>query len=136
MAVPGPSPRTIAAGASGSAVFRVPASGRNGHSPVESLMWRVAARASTLNLNVILDFGFWSPSERENSRGRASALGAGSEVCSLDVPREDLLARLAARNPALPEDGFHVSAAELTEWSPVVEPPTEEELTPRHPRPD
>jgi predicted kinase len=101
--------------------------------PVESLMWLVAARALTLNVNVVLDFGFWSQSEREDFRGRASALGAGSELCFLDVPEEALLRRLAARNAASPPDTFHVSEAKLTEWSRVFEPPTEAELTPRNP---
>jgi hypothetical protein len=71
---------------------------------------------------------------RPDVRSRASALGAGSEVCFLDVPHQDLLRRLAGRNAALPEDAFHVSEAELTEWSRVFGPPTKAELTPRGPR--
>ena len=102
--------------------------------PVERLMWLVAARTLTLNVNVILDFGFWSQSEREDFRGRAALLGAGSEVCFLDVPHQDLIRRLAVRNAALPEDAFHVSEAELREWSKVFEPPSEAELTPRPPQ--
>ena len=102
--------------------------------PVEGVMWLVAARALTLNVNVILDFGFWSQSEREDFRGRAASLGAGSEVCFLDVPHQELLRRLAARNAALPEDAFHVSETDLTEWSRVFEPPTRAELTPRDPQ--
>ena len=101
--------------------------------PVETLMWLVAARALALNVNVILDFGFWSQSEREEFRDRAVALRAGSEVCFLDVPLEDLLRRLAARNTALPADAFHVSEADLRKWSQMFEPPSKEELTPRDP---
>ena len=102
--------------------------------PVETLMWVVAARALALNLNVILDFGFWSQSEREEFRGRAASLGAGSEVCFLDVSHQELLRRLAARNTALPADAFHVSETDLTKWSHIFEPPTKEELTPREPQ--
>jgi predicted kinase len=102
--------------------------------PVERLMWLVAARALDLNVNVILDFGFWSQGEREDFRGRANELGAGSEVCFLDVPQQELLRRLTLRNAALPADTFHVSEAELKEWSRVFEPPTEAELAPRSPR--
>jgi predicted kinase len=36
------------------------------HNVVESLMWEVAARVLSLGVNVILDFGFWSKSERED----------------------------------------------------------------------
>ena len=51
-------------------------------------MWLVVARALTLNVNVILDFGFWSQSEREDFRSRATSLGASSEICFLDVPHQ------------------------------------------------
>src|ERR1043166_5557229 len=101
--------------------------------PVEGVMWLVAARALTLNVNVILDFGFWSQSEREDFRGRAASLGAGSEVCFLDAPHQELLRRLTVRNAAVPEDAFHVSEADFTEWSRVFEPPTSAELRPRAP---
>ena len=97
-------------------------------------MWLVAARALALNINVILDFGFWTQREREDWRSRATSLGAGSEVCFLDVPHQELLTRLAVRNAALPEDAFHVSEADLTEWSQVFEPPARAELAPRDPR--
>jgi hypothetical protein len=73
-------------------------------------------------------------SNRERFRRSAASLGAGSEVCFLEVPHQDLLVRLAVRNAALPEEAFHVSEAELTEWSQVFEPPTEEELAPREPQ--
>lgn len=94
-------------------------------------MWRVAARALALDVNVVLDFGFWSQNEREEFRGRAASLGAGSEVCFLDVQHQELLRRLAARNAALPADAFPVSETDLRRWSQVFEPPTREELTPR-----
>jgi predicted kinase len=101
--------------------------------PVEGLMWDVAARVLTLNVSVILDFGFWSQSEREEFRSRAASLGASSELCFLDVPHEVLLERLSQRNAALPEDTFHVSAADLMAWSRLFEPPRPEELMPRDP---
>ena len=99
--------------------------------PVERLMWLVAARALGLHVNVILDFGFWSQGEREDFRRRAHELGAGSEVCFLNVPQQELLRRLTLRNAALPADAFQISDAKLHEWSRVFEPPTEAELAPR-----
>lgn len=99
--------------------------------PVEALQWEVAAQALGLGVNVILDFGFWSRAEREEFRARAAALGAGSEVHFLDVPRPTLLARLAARNAAPPPYTFRVTEAQLDAWRAFFEPPTPDELRPR-----
>jgi predicted kinase len=99
--------------------------------PVEAVQWSVAERALSLGINVILDFGFWSREEREHFRGRASALGARSEVRFLDVPRLELLSRLAARNVALPPYGFKVTEAQLNRWWGIFEPPAADELEPR-----
>src|SRR5918998_6301135 len=88
--------------------------------PVEAIQWEVAERALRLGLNVVLDFGFWSRAEREEFRARAAALGAGSEVHFLDVPRAELSARLAERAGAGPPPGtFRVTEAQLDAWSKV-----------------
>jgi predicted kinase len=100
--------------------------------PVESLQWEVAERALRLGVNVVLDFGFWSRAEREEFRARAAALGAGSEVHFLDVPRAELSARLAERAGAVPPPNtFPVTETQLDAWWKVFEPPTADELRPR-----
>lgn len=99
--------------------------------PVESVQWSVAARALSLGVNVILDFGFWSRAEREDYRARAEALGARSELYFLDAPRQVLWSRLEARNAALPPYMFRVSEEQLNEWWGIFEPPTSDELEPR-----
>ena len=96
--------------------------------PVEAVQWGVAERALSLGINVILDFGFWSRSERDGFRSRAAALGAGVEVHFLDVPRPVLSARLAARNADLPPYTFRVTDAQLDTWWSLFEPPTPDEL--------
>ncbi|MFL6332618.1 MAG: AAA family ATPase [Pyrinomonadaceae bacterium] len=100
--------------------------------PVESVQWEVAARALRLGVNVVLDFGFWSRAERAEFRARAAALGAGSEVHFLDVPRAELSARLAGRAGAEPPpETFPVTETQLDAWWQVFEPPTADELQPR-----
>jgi len=69
---------------------------------VESLQWDVAARALALGVDVILENGFWSRAERDEYRSRAKALGARVELRFLDVPRDELWARLSKRNADLP----------------------------------
>lgn len=90
------------------------------------LLWGVAARALTLGVNVVLDFGFWSRSEREEYRARGEALGARVEFHVLDVLSEELW-RLKTRNRDLPPSTFPMTRAQLDEWSRRYEVPTEEE---------
>ena len=43
---------------------------------VEALLWQIAARALTqLGVNVVLDYGLWGRSERDDYRARAAAAG-------------------------------------------------------------
>lgn len=101
--------------------------------PVESVLWDLAARILVLGVDVILDFGFWSRAERDDFRSRAAQLGACSELHFLDVPEEELLARLAKRNAQLPSGTFWIDEARFTLWSRRFEPPTMDELRPRDP---
>jgi predicted kinase len=95
---------------------------------VEAVQWEIAARALVLGIAVILENGFWSRSEREDFRSRAAALGAETRLHFLDVPREELLRRLALRNATLPMDSFRVDERQLDLWSRGFEPPTPDEL--------
>jgi predicted kinase len=95
---------------------------------VEALQWAIAARALALGLNVVLENGFWSRKERDMFRAEAAALGARTKVHFLDVPKAELVRRLAARNAALPPDTFHVDPALLDEWTGLFEPPEPDEL--------
>src|SRR5208283_2667954 len=61
---------------------------------VEAVQWEIAARAINLGIDVILENGFWSRSERDDFRSRAAALGAKTQVHFLDVSRDELLRRL------------------------------------------
>lgn len=95
---------------------------------VEALQWQVAARALALGRDVVLDFGFWSRAERDDFSNRARALGAACEVRFLDVPRAELLERLAGRNEARPPSTFVVDEGQLDAYANVFEPPAPDEL--------
>ena len=96
---------------------------------VESVQWDIAAQSLSLGINVILENGFWSQNERNEIRQRAANLGVESKLHFLDVPREELLRRLALRNEALPPDTFTVSESDLNKWWGVFERPTPDELS-------
>jgi predicted kinase len=54
------------------------------------LLWGVAARALSLGVDVILDYGCWSETERDLFRNRAHELGARAEIVVLNPPLEVL----------------------------------------------
>lgn len=101
------------------------------HFLIEAMLWDIAARVLTLGVNVILDYGFWAKVEREDYRGRAKQLGAGSEIHFVDAPEAVLLERLTARNAQLPRGAAYIPEAKLIEWIPIFQPPTPEEMEPR-----
>ncbi|MBI1777260.1 MAG: AAA family ATPase [Proteobacteria bacterium] len=97
---------------------------------VHAVQWGIAARVLGLGVDVVLEFGFFRRRERDDYRARAAALGAEIQLCFLDVPREELLRRLAARNANLPPATFHVSEDLLDECISWFEPPTSDEFEP------
>lgn len=98
--------------------------------PIEAVLWDLSARVLALGVDVVLDFGFWSRSERDTFRARATKLGARSELHFMDVSEEVLLTRLAARNARLPPGTFHIDETRLKLWSSGFEPPSQDELRP------
>ncbi len=98
------------------------------HSLIEALLWNIARRALELEMNVILDYGFWAREEREEYRLRAKQLGASSEVHYLDVPEDELLRRLAVRNSQPSEESFVISEEAMKPWIAFFQKPTLDEL--------
>ncbi|GGO39954.1 AAA family ATPase [Deinococcus humi] len=92
------------------------------------LLWGVAARALTLGMSVILDYGCWARDERDFFRVRAAELAVQFELHVMDVPLAELWRRLEARNLNLPPDTFPVTLAELEEWAGWYAVPGPQEL--------
>src|SRR5438105_14958213 len=94
------------------------------HKSVESTMWDVAARVLVLGVDVILDFGCWVRSQRDELRARAQALGADFRIHFADAPEEVLFERLKTRNEMRSEWTFSIPRAKLAEWIDIFEPPS------------
>jgi len=94
---------------------------------IESLQWQMAQRALRLGLNVVMDFGFWSREERDRFRQGAASVGAAFELRFLDVPLEELWARIRNRKAESPQ----IQRSDLERWWHAFEPPSPEELTNR-----
>lgn len=99
------------------------------HTCVEHIMWDVAKRVLTLGVDVILDFGFWARSEREDFRQRAKELGANFRLHYMDVPKEELMRRLKRRNEQLPDGVFVIPEAFMEQYMEIFQQPTPDELT-------
>jgi len=96
--------------------------------PVESLQWITAQKLLKLNVNVILENGFWSKEERLSYQQAAKSLGCRVELHFLDLFREELWQRLERRNSNLEEGNIKVSRDQLDLWMNWFEPPEIDEL--------
>jgi predicted kinase len=94
----------------------------------ERELWRLTQEILRLDTSVVLDFGLWGRSERDEFRLAARDLGVGVELHFLEVPTEELWRRIDARNAVPPWDSYPISRAHLDEWTASFQPPDVAEL--------
>ena len=95
---------------------------------VEYELWRLAQEILRLGLSVVLDFGLWARTERDEMRSVARGLGVGVELHYLEVPTEELWRRIEARNAEPPWDSHPIRRADLDGWLRQFEAPDTAEL--------
>jgi len=95
---------------------------------VERQLWLLAQELLRLGQSVVLDFGLWARSERDEMRSVARGLGVGVELHHLDLPVEELWRRVDARNSQPPWDRHPIRRADLDGWLPRFEAPDAVEL--------
>jgi len=91
---------------------------------VEALQWKLAQKLLTLGVNVVIEWGTWGRSERDNLRLGARALGAAVELHYLFVPVEVLLERIQRRGREEPP----IDREALSRWFEIFQAPTPEEM--------
>lgn len=96
--------------------------------PVENLQWKLAERLLSIGVDVIIEWGTWGKSERENLRDKARQLGAKAALHYLEVPLEELIRRVEMRNANLPDGDFYLSTEEIKECFAIFQAPDEEEM--------
>ena len=96
---------------------------------VEALQWALAQELVALGQTVIIEWGVWSRAERDVVRKRARELGARVELVCLDVPIDELVKRLDARNTERPAATGVISRENLLDWVERFEAPDAEELS-------
>jgi predicted kinase len=95
---------------------------------VERELWRLAQEVLRLGLSVVLDFGLWARTERDEMRAVARDLGIGVELHFLDAPPDELWRRIDARNAEPPWDGHPISRTDLDRWAGEFQAPDAAEL--------
>ncbi|MCZ4508449.1 ATP-binding protein [Streptomyces sp. ActVer] len=81
-----------------------------------------------LGQTVILEFGFWSRSERDEKRLGARALGVPVELHYLAAPIDELCRRLDARNEKDERGTARITREMLEPYAELFEAPTSTEL--------
>ena len=87
------------------------------HTKVEELMWKIAVKVLKSGVDVILDFGFWTKSERDEFRRKAHSLRANSKIHYMDVPSDIIWERLSVRNKLAGKNPiFYLGKEEFFLW--------------------
>ncbi|MFM2076577.1 MAG: hypothetical protein RJA49_467 [Actinomycetota bacterium] len=95
---------------------------------VERELWQLAQELLRLGLSVVLDFGLWARSERDEMRATARSLGVAVELHYVEAPIDELWRRIDARNAAPPWDAQPITRAHLDEWAAFFQAPDDAEL--------
>jgi predicted kinase len=95
---------------------------------VEQELWRLAQEILSLGLSVVLDFGLWARTERDEMRVAARGLCVDVELHYLDVPADELWRRIEARNSEPPWNSYPIRRADLDGWLHVFQAPDADEL--------
>jgi predicted kinase len=93
---------------------------------LEAQFWELAQRLLTLGTSVILEWGFWARSERDEKRDVGRSLGATVELRFLDVPYDELVRRVVDRHA---NGGIAITESHMERYRGIFQPPTDEELS-------
>ncbi|MBP6880575.1 AAA family ATPase [Candidatus Saccharibacteria bacterium] len=94
---------------------------------IEEQLWQHAQDLLILGISVVLEFGFWSRSERDSKRLAARELGAKVELRYLSLPIDELWNRVEARN-AQGGATIEIGRKQLEHWATLEQVPNEAEF--------
>jgi predicted kinase len=94
-------------------------------SRLEAEFWKLALRLLVLGTSVVLEWGFWARSERDEKREAARSLGVAVELRFLDVSYEELVRRVGDRHAA---GGLAITERHMERYRETFQPPTDDEL--------
>lgn len=91
---------------------------------IEALQWKFGQELLALGLTVIIEWGTWGRSERDDLRLGARALGAAVELHYLSAPADVLFDRIQRRGVEKPP----IKRDDLSQWLEMFQAPTPEEM--------
>jgi predicted kinase len=90
---------------------------------IETLQWRLAQQLLARGLAVIIEWGTWGRSERDDLRIRARELSAAVELHFLSASEDVLWERIQRRSAESPP----IDRETVSRWFEIFQPPTAEE---------
>lgn len=78
------------------------------HARISNLIWELTLKFLHLGQDVILDFGFWSRTDRDEARFRASQANAEIKLYLISCSEKTALNRIAIRNKNLSNDSLEI----------------------------
>lgn len=97
----------------------------------KSFLLQQAEELHALGLTVVLDFGFWSRAEREETKARFAGRGITAKLVYLNAPYEVITRHLDARNRAVERGelrAYHIDAEKRARFDSWFEEPGPEEI--------
>ena len=92
---------------------------------LEAAFWELTQRLLVLGTSVVLEWGFWARSERDEKREAARRLGVAVELRFLDAPYEELVRRVGDRHA---NGGLAITETHMERYRGIFQPPTDDEL--------
>src|SRR5207302_6588370 len=89
---------------------------------LEAEFWELTQRLLVLGTSVVLEWGFWARSERDEKREAARTLGVAVELRFLDAPYEELVRRVVARHGS---GGIDIPESHMDRFGARLQPATE-----------
>jgi predicted kinase len=94
---------------------------------VTNLIWQLTMQLLRSNLDVILDFGFWSWSSRDEACLKAQAVGASVKLYSISCAEETMRERVLKRSTELPAGALLIDEHAIQLFKARFEPLDEDE---------
>jgi len=92
---------------------------------IERQLWVLTRELLARGQSVILEWGHWARTERDEKRLGARALGVGVELHYLEVPRDELIERARRRTTSGEWTARPITPADFEEWASIFQPPDE-----------
>ena len=92
------------------------------HGRVTSLIWQVSTQALLLGQDIILDFGFWSRSSRDDARHRVRKAGAEAVFYEVTCAEDVMKTRTLSRTEKMPEGALYIDENVLNTLKDRFEP--------------